>query len=44
VFCAGTCAPGQEDATFNRIKEFIAAAAPQFQLAAGQPAALARNP
>jgi len=44
VACAGYCNPGQEDATFSRIKEVIAAAAPQFQLAAGSPTALARNP
>jgi len=36
--------PGQEDATFNRMKEVIAAAVPQFQFAAGAPAVLARNP
>ncbi len=27
-----TCAPGQEDATFERMKTFIAASAPEFQL------------
>jgi hypothetical protein len=27
-----TCSPGREDATFNRIKELIAASAPEFQL------------
>jgi len=26
------CAPGQEEATFERMKKFIAAAAPEFQL------------
>jgi len=44
VFCARTCAPGQEDAAFNRIKEFIAAAVSQFQLATGGAPVLARNP
>lgn len=32
VFCFEGCAPGQEDATFERLKKFIAAAAPEFQL------------
>lgn len=35
VTCFAVCAPGQEEATFARLKQFIAAAAPQFQLAAG---------
>ena len=26
------CAPGQEEATFERLKKFIAASAPEFQL------------
>jgi len=43
VACITLCAPGQEQATFNRMKEFIGAAVPQFQLAAGPPAVLARN-
>jgi len=30
--CFAGCAPGQEDATFERMKKFIAAAAPEFQL------------
>ena len=29
VICSARCAPGEEDATFERMKEFIAAAAPQ---------------
>jgi hypothetical protein len=29
------CRPGQEDETFNRMKEFIAASVPEFQLTAG---------
>jgi hypothetical protein len=35
VSCFSLCAPGQEDATFARMKEFIAEAVPQFQLVAG---------
>jgi hypothetical protein len=30
-YCA-FCLPGQEDATFERMKAFIAASAPEFQL------------
>ena len=41
VSSLGVCLPGQEDATYGRMKKFIAAAAPQFQLAApGQVASL----
>jgi hypothetical protein len=32
VSCFASCAPGQEKATFDRLKQFIAAAAPEFQL------------
>lgn len=32
VTCFSVCQPGQEDATFNRMKEFMAAAVPEFQL------------
>jgi len=32
VSCLAVCAPGQEDATFERMKTFIAAAVPEFQL------------
>jgi hypothetical protein len=32
VACISPCAPGQEDATFARMKKFIAAAVPEFQL------------
>lgn len=35
VTCFSTCLPGQEDATFARMKQFIAGAVPEFQLAAG---------
>ncbi|MBI3878209.1 MAG: exosortase-associated EpsI family protein [Verrucomicrobia bacterium] len=39
VICFAACAPGAEEATFGRLKEFIAAATPEFQLAAGPPLA-----
>jgi hypothetical protein len=32
ISCLSICAPGQEDATFERMKTFIAAAVPEFQL------------
>ncbi len=32
VTCFAVCAPGNEDATFERLKKFIAASAPEFQL------------
>ena len=32
ISCASICAPGQEDATFERMKKFIAASAPDIQL------------
>ena len=35
VGCFATCLPGAEQPTFERMKQFIAAAAPEFQLAAG---------
>jgi hypothetical protein len=35
VTCFSTCPPGQEEATFERVKQFIAAAVPEFQLTAG---------
>ena len=39
------CAPGQEDATFERMKKFIVASAPEFQLVPGPaPAARASAP
>jgi hypothetical protein len=41
VSCFVVCAPGQEDATFERIKRFIAAAVPEFQLTPRAPTALA---
>jgi hypothetical protein len=42
VGCFGACLPGQEEQTFERIKQFIAAAAPEFQRAAGPRAKQAR--
>ena len=42
VSCFSACAPGQEEATYARMREWIAAAVPQFQLAAGP--AVARTP
>src|SRR5207245_1238680 len=32
ITCFSVCAPGEEDATFERMKKFIADAVPQFQL------------
>jgi len=43
VTCWRPCAPGDEENTFKRIKELIAAAVPQFQLATGEPAPVALN-
>jgi len=43
VTCVGSCAPGEETATCNRMKGLISAAVPKFQLAAGSPALSARN-
>ena len=39
VSCFAVCHPGQEEATYQRMKSFIAAAVPEFQLATGPPAA-----
>ena len=41
VSCLAHCPPGQEEATYERLKRFIAAAVPEFQLAAGRPLRLA---
>jgi hypothetical protein len=35
VTCFSVCSPGQEEATFERMKKFIAASVPQFQLTPG---------
>jgi hypothetical protein len=32
VSCLAVCLPGQEDATFERVKKFIAASVPEFQM------------
>ena len=34
------CMPGQEDAAFNRLKDFIANSVPEFQITAGSPSTL----
>ena len=39
VICYAPCALGQEDATFEQMKEFIAASVPEFQLTHGPPVA-----
>jgi hypothetical protein len=31
VSCFSVCLPGQEDATFERMKKFLAASVPEFQ-------------
>jgi Protein of unknown function (DUF3485) len=35
VGCLGVCLPGQEQATYERMKKFIAASVPEFQLTSG---------
>jgi len=44
VSCFSMCYPGQEQATYGRVKELITAAVPAFQLTTGDAATLARNP
>ncbi len=44
VACLSFCYPGQEEATYARIKGLINATVPEFQLTTGEPATLARNP
>jgi hypothetical protein len=39
VFCFARCFPGEEAATYSRLKKFISAAVPEFQLATGSRAA-----
>jgi hypothetical protein len=39
VNCFMLCLPGEEEATYARMKEFIATAVPQFQKAANPPIA-----
>jgi hypothetical protein len=38
VSCFAICLPGQEEATYQRMKQLIAAAVPEFQLTTGKPA------
>jgi hypothetical protein len=45
VSCFSACAPGQEEETYARLREWIAAAVPRFQIATGPArASLASNP
>ena len=44
VSCFSACHPGQEDAAYSRIREWIAASVPQFQIATGTPKVLAKAP
>jgi len=44
ISCFSVCAPGQEQATYSRIKELIRATVPEFQLTTGEATRLARNP
>ena len=44
VSCFSVCASGQEDATFERIKKFIAASVPEFQLTPKAGETAANNP
>jgi hypothetical protein len=36
ISCFAVCRPGQEDAVYSRMKEFMTAAVPEFQLTGGQ--------
>lgn len=44
VTAFAVCEPGQEDAVYARMKDFIAAAVPQFQLVEGAPPTVAAAP
>ncbi len=44
VICYSECASGAEDETYERLKDFIAASVPDFQLTAGPPIQSARAP
>ncbi len=44
VSCFSLFAPGQEEIAYSRIKEWIAAAVPTFQITAGSDKPIARNP
>jgi hypothetical protein len=37
--CYTLCEPGEEEAAFERLREFIAASVPEFQIPAGAPLA-----
>ena len=41
ISCTAVCAPGQEEATTERMKQFITAAVPEFQLTPKPPAVTA---
>ncbi len=43
VACFAVCDPGQEDATYERVRKWVTEAVPQFQLAAGPRVELARR-
>lgn len=43
VSCFAVCPPGQEEATYARMKEFIAASVPEFQQASGPVQTVASN-
>jgi hypothetical protein len=44
ISCFTSCQPGKEDAAYARMREWIASAVPQFQMATGPATKLARNP
>lgn len=44
VSCFSVCTPGQEDATYQRMKEFVVAAVPEFQLTNGREGSFAAAP
>jgi len=44
ISCFAVCLPGQEEATFERLKKFIAASVPEFQLTPKPVAARSSGP
>jgi len=44
VSCFAMCLPGQEDATYDRMKRFLAEAVPEFQMVSGAKVAGSDNP
>ena len=44
ISCFTACPPGHEDQTYSRMREWIAAAVPKFQLATGPASVPAANP